>query len=1085
MTSLRNWFRKLSSKRHKPPGRPKGLERVRLTVEGLEERTVPTIMFIPQQHLETVAANNGETLSSYGVELVYWGPGSYWTQYKRDQYTAAAGKLLSSGYFDGVTQYGSDGRVYLFSSTVLDDTSKNPLPGTLDQDEVEDQMDLLNQQGNSLQTGQPTIYVFATPDYWSHNFGPNDVGYNWFGNGVPIVWNGYTDSVDHFTSMLGHELVESLSSPDGNGIEVYPGNGDTSVKGQIADWEPNLYQFRTANGVEVQPYWSQKDQVFIIGDGVSFQQFWITPVYNNGTYTGMYDVTVLGDQPGLGVNDVYDITTASVNGKTDLSISANFETVLFDLGTVRNIFIGAGTGDNILSIEGLPFGTIGVGSSGNLKVIYNGGGQMGGEITASVQGKLTVVDASPASPQNVTIGATSVNLDGQLNLWYTLGSTGSLEVDSAPGTNYTILATPFGGAPLTVRTAGGNNHISLQGASSQTFLDTSGNDTVTVGNNGYLNNINALVYVLGFGGTQLTVDDSSDIGYGTYTIGNLDVLYGSARIYYIDMQSVSVLGGKNIAGTDQFVVQSTESGTPVNITTGAGTGTNEVDVAGDSSLLTIIDEGTDTVKIGTTQSLSPITAVQVDGDNSTVLTVNDQNNPGSPPSPGNIFNYGTQYTINKYGLTRYAYPLYEFGSGPLTTIKYSHLEYLVLYAGNNGPNAVAVEGTSCPTVVHAGTSTTRLDVTPTSKDLDNIVGILSIQDGNPVLNVYDQNDPFSNPSAPTTYDVGFGVTRTSYLRFGGPLVVQISCAGFSALNVYTSSSPNQVTASADTSPVTINSGAADAVTVTGFGPLTVNAHGGTLTLDDGVPNYGTGSGISYSYNDGFIVTDQEVVRNQHVQVTTSGTGGIVHQRGGGGGTTTNYYFTATVNYQNVTALTINGAPVPSTFNVWSTPAGVPVKVNGAAGATNQFGVGVSGSVKNIRSQLTINGGGPKDTLLIDDSQSTSQDKVTITPTQVGSAATDQFFGAGGSLTYGNTPTLTLKLSHAADDTVALTPSAVTAFFLDGDPSEYAAGHGALLDIDLTGVVNELLTATGPGAGVVSFGNRQSITFGNLKSVQTH
>jgi hypothetical protein len=1083
MNSLRNWFRKSTSKQRAPSVRPKRPERVRLAVEGLEERAVPAIMFIPQQHLETVAQNNGASLSSYTVEIVYWGPGSYWTPDKMSQYTSAASQLLASGYLDGVTQYGSDGRAYLSSATVQDNL--NPLPGTLNQDEVEDQMDLLNQQGNSLQTGRPTIYVFATPDFWSHNFGPNAVGENWIGNGVPIIWNGFTDTVDHFTSILGHELVESLSSPDGNGFEVYPGNGDTSVKGQIADWEPNSYQFRMANGVEVQPYWSQQDQAFLISDGVWQQQFWITPIYSNGTYTGMYDVTILGDQPGLGVNDVYDLSTTVVNGKTDLSVSANFETVLFDPGTVRNIFIGAGAGDNVLSIEGLPFGTVGVGGSGNLKVIYNGGGPMGGEFSASVQGKLTVVDASPASPHNVTIGVTSVSLDGQLTLWNTLGSHGSLEVDSAPGTNYTILSSPFGGAPLTVRTAGGNNHISLQGASGQTFLDTTGGDVVTIGNNGHLNNINALVYVLGFGGTQLTVDDSSDIGYGTYTIGNLDVLYGTTRVYYVDLQSVTVLGGKELTGTDQFVVQSTASGTPVTIVTGAGSGTNEVDVAGDSSLLTILDEGTTTVNVGTTQSLSPIAAVQVDGDNGTVLNVNDQNNPGTPPSPGNFYNTATQYTLTGGGLTRYTYLTYEFGRGPLTTINYYNLHSLTLNAGNNGPNAVAVEGTSCPTIIHAGSSTNRIDVTPTAKDLDNLIGILSIQGGNPLLNVYDQNDTFSNPISPTTYDVGFGVTRTSYPRYGSPRVAQVSCAAFSGLNVYTSSSPNLVTAGADTSPVSINSGAADAITVTGFGPLTVNAHGGTLTLDDGVPNYGTGSGISYSYNDGFIVTDQEVVRNQHVQVTTSATGGVVHQRGGGGGTTTNYYFTATVNYQNVSALTINGAPVPSTFDVWSTPVGVPVKINGAAGTTNQFVVGMNGSVKNIRSRLTLNGAGPKDTLLVDDSLSTSQDKVTVTPTQVGSAATDQFFGAGGSLTYGSMPTLTLKLSHAADDSVALTPSAVTAFFLDGDPSEFAAGHGAVLDIDLTGVVNELLTSTGPGAGVVSFGNRQSISFGNLKSVQTH
>jgi hypothetical protein len=294
-----------------------------------------------------------------------------------------------------------------------------------------------------------------------------------------------------------------------------------------------------------------------------------------------------------------------------------------------------------------------------------------------------------------------------------------------------------------------------------------------------------------------------------------------------------------------------------------------------------------------------------------------------------------------------------------------------------------------------------------------------------------------------------------------------------------------VTVNANPAPLTITSGAADTVVAKALGPLVVDAHGGTLTLDDGVANTGYGGAVFDTYDVSYTVTDQAVVRDEHLQEVIYPDPDQVTHHKGDGEYVFNYYFIATLNYKNVTALTINGAPVDSSFNVQSTPAGMPVKITVGSGGTHQFIVGANGSVKNIRSPLTLSGNGPKDTLLLDDSQATAQDKVTVTPTQVGAAATDQFFGAGGSLNYSNMPSLTLNLSHAADDTVALTPSAATAFFLNGDPSEFAAGHGAVLDIDLTGVLSEQLTSTGPGAGVVTFTNRHSVTFSDLKTVQTH
>jgi hypothetical protein len=206
-------------------------------------------------------------------------------------------------------------------------------------------------------------------------------------------------------------------------------------------------------------------------------------------------------------------------------------------------------------------------------------------------------------------------------------------------------------------------------------------------------------------------------------------------------------------------------------------------------------------------------------------------------------------------------------------------------------------------------------------------------------------------------------------------------------------------------------------------------------------------------------------------------------------------FTETLNYANVKSLALHGGSIDTTFKVQSTPAGVPVTISagsriqpvtvGGSALVNQFIVGVNGSVKQVRSSLTLLGSGPSDTLVVDDSQALVQDQVTVTPTQVGAATTDKFFGAGGSLTYGGLSALTLNLSHAADDTVQLTPSATTAFFVNGDPTEFAAHHAAVLTLDLTGVINAVLNSTGPGNGIWTFGNRKAVTFQNLDTGNTN
>src|SRR5262249_18440240 len=140
----------------------------------------------------------------------------------------------------------------------------------------------------------------------------------------------------------------------------------------------------------------------------------------------------------------------------------------------------------------------------------------------------------------------------------------------------------------------------------------------------------------------------------------------------------------------------------------------------------------------------------------------------------------------------------------------------------------------------------------------------------------------------------------------------------------------------------------------------------------------------------------------------------------------------------------------------------------------------NGSVKHIQSQVALIGQGTNSTVVVDDSHAKTQDRVTISngPTGdvlVGEAALDNLFAQGGGLDCTGMSALTANLSKGADDTVQLTPSVTTAFFLNGNLAEYQSGHGALLK--LIGATTPQFTATGPRAGKWTFGgNQQPVSF---------
>jgi hypothetical protein len=91
---------------------PRSRRRARqFDLEALEQRQVPTVMFLPNFGPETVSGTN-DGMQNPTVDLIF--SGSYWTtkQGQLDEATllSSAKNILSGPYLSGLTQYGSDGR---------------------------------------------------------------------------------------------------------------------------------------------------------------------------------------------------------------------------------------------------------------------------------------------------------------------------------------------------------------------------------------------------------------------------------------------------------------------------------------------------------------------------------------------------------------------------------------------------------------------------------------------------------------------------------------------------------------------------------------------------------------------------------------------------------------------------------------------------------------------------------------------------------------------------------------------------------------------------------------------------------------
>jgi hypothetical protein len=496
----------------------------------------------------------------------------------------------------------------------------------------------------------------------------------------------------------------------------------------------------------------------------------------------------------------------------------------------------------------------------------------------------------------------------------------------------------------------------------------------------------------------------------------------------------------------------------------------------------------------TSMNLSSLGGANLTVHGTAALTLNDQANPDSSVrhtiTAGKITSeyYGSVYTPKTGKLS--------WGWITFATVDYHSLAALNVNLGNHA-NEVNVEPLSPPTQIVAGTGSNVINVSPSTHNVA-WVGQLSVSGaGNTTLNLYDQADTsgWYSPNDWSFQDQSGRqlVTRSFTLSGESPEVVfSVAYSHVNSANLYAAQSPNLMSVEALDCATTIYAGtSSDVITLMApkelkishgptIGPpknvwhvhqpdLTVN--GGRLAIDTGLllPKVPFNT-VTYSLTDS--VTSSAVVLNDTVKdvfdalASWKATHSPFERYKGLPVITATIYYSQQINYSNLKHLYLNAGPEATTVLI-----------------------GDKGSVRNLSVPLTVHGRGANTSVVVDDSKSTLVDHLTIAngnsdDVQVGMKAGDQFFAAGGGLDCTGIGSLMVNLSKAADDVVHLSPSAVTAFFINGDPSEYQAGVGAELDILLGGITGAVAPGA-PGAGTWTFSHNshKPITFTNVKKTQ--
>jgi hypothetical protein len=847
-----------------------------MSIEQLEDRLVPTVLFTPRFGAENLVANpNGsffyQPLVSPDVHLIFWG--SYWAANSAEvnTLTADAQAIVNSPYTSGMTDYNSAG--VAFNGAVYVDSSSDPPqgydPGNGNAKDVSgntsysDLQTEINNVINNPATGIPQPPSDGDAIYTVITAGGTGASYNapsqyFLPNGFPIPMEMISLSfVPNYTQgaalVFSHELIEAMSSDPigylsgrdfGVGVTTpagLPANIFVGSPAQICDNEPEAYAYRLGGptGQLVAPYWfnaTGSTGAYILGQGNyivpdgNSEQVTLQPIWNidsSGNATFAYYNLLIGPIDG----------TITLNGSyAGWQIDLNGQSFFFDPSTnpIANLTVTLGNGTDTVNVEGTSALT-------NLVTINLGGGtdtvnvSPTAQALGTIQGNLTI---------NGGAGSDTLNLDDQksaFNETWTLTSSSvtnlvaatinyfaidHVNVNGGGGNNtYNVQGTEafFG---TTLNPGGGRDTINVRATSGPLTINTDGLDTVNVGDSRGVQDIQGNLVVNGFFDSPiLNLNDAGDPSSRTVTITATAVTgFAPAIIDFNSLSQLNLTGDNSPAGT-VFNVQSTPA--PL-ILFGHVLG---------STTTTITSNDVDTINVGDHNGVQdiqgnlvihgafPLRRLNIDDTADTVKRI---------------------ATVTNSSVTGLAPASISFDRSSLTQLN---------IAGGSGGNTFNVQSTAAGTTTSLnagdGQATDTVNIGSLAPSLGgtlaNIAGPVSLSNssGTTALVLDDSGDATARTATITNNSVT-GTWSPGAVNYVGKEVSALTLFGGHAANTFnvqsTSTTTNLVLAGLST--VAVGSGGSTS-TLSGIqGALTVNGTGGGNTLK--VNDQGDSGGQSFT-----------------------------------------------------------------------------------------------------------------------------------------------------------------------------------------------------------------------------------------------
>jgi hypothetical protein len=786
------------------------------------------------------------------------------------------------------------------------------------------------------------------------------------------------------------------------------------------------------------------------------------------------------------------VTIASTGGTTDLNTGAGNDTVNVQ-GTDGSTTVNTGTGTDTVLVT--PLNTI----QGSLNVIGNAADTLKLDDSGDHLARNGTITANAVT--GFGMGSTGVAYTGVGNLIVKLGSGGTaINIANTSAATSTAVTGTTGNDSITVQNdAGATSLTAGTGTTTMTVLATGAATTLTGGSvnlgNGTVDQIHGPVSV---DSPNLTIDDAGsttakDATLSTGEIVNLSpapISYTGAANLTIDLGTsadtftvtgtgaVTTLNGGG--GDDSIIVQQDSNPTTIN----TGTGNNIVNILATDAPTTVnsAQNAIDTILLGSGGTLAGInTAVQINGNGSDVVTLNDQADSVSRTvsinattvtglAPAAIdYTNAAQLTV-LLGTATDSVAILNTNSATQTDVTggsgndnftVQNDSGITNLTGAGASSIVQINGTGAATTWTTPNAATAAITVGNSGSTANLLGALTVNgSGNDSLTIDDSADTAAtNVTLAATTVAGAAPTAIAY-------------TGVAQLNINLGTGGNDVTVAgtaADTSTSLSTGAGDDAVTIAGTtGPLQLQTGGGNNTVDvsNATNSLADINGTVTLTGDGFdrlSLDDTGDTAAQSGTVTASAVSGLSP---------------APIDYTGVAALTVSLDNAGNNLAVVSTNSSTTTNISAGSGE-DEIMVGDNGQLSTIAGPLAIFGTGTTG-LTLNDSNDSSSTTDTLNPSNFtganpanisfnGLATLDILLGNGGNaVTVTNTAAgNTMIRTGAGSDTVAISATTgPTAIQTGSGQTQITAGS------DLAAIAGAL-TLAGNGSTQVTLDDSNS------------